>query len=78
MEHVLKGKGREFAVGPTTEIIDYRDKGLKLVGPLPAEIQNYTEYVASPGANASEAGRALLRFLGTPPAKAAFTAAGIE
>lgn len=78
MEHVLKGKGREFAVGPTTEIVDYRDKGLKLVGPLPAAIQNYTAYVASPGTNASDAGRALLKYLAGPAAKSAFSAAGIE
>ena len=78
MEHVLKGKGHELAVGPTTEIVDYRDKGLKLVGPLPAAIQNYTSYVASPGTGVSEAGRALLRYLASPAARSAFGTAGIE
>jgi molybdate transport system substrate-binding protein len=78
MEHTLKGKGREMAVGPTTEIVDYRGKGLKLVGALPAAIQNYTSYVASPGPDASDAARALLKYLASPAAKSAFNAAGIE
>src|SRR5258708_8109206 len=39
---VLKGKGREIGVGPVTEILQHREKGLKLVGPLPPEVQNYT------------------------------------
>ena len=35
MEHLLKGKGKEFGFGPITEILLQREKGLKLVGPLP-------------------------------------------
>ena len=42
MEHVLKGKGREVGFGAITEILLYKDKGLILVGPLPADVQNYT------------------------------------
>src|SRR5215470_3965799 len=42
VEHVLKGKGREIGFSPVTEILLHRDKGLKLVGPLPADVQNYT------------------------------------
>ena len=41
-EHVLKGKGNEVAVGQMTEIGLFRDKGLRLVGPLPADVQNFT------------------------------------
>src|SRR6266571_967951 len=48
MEHVLKGKGREIGFGPVTEILQHREKGLKLVGPLPSEVQNYTSYSAAP------------------------------
>ena len=58
MEHVLKGKGREIGFGAITEILLYKDKGLRLVGPLPADVQNYTSYIASPmtgGANAAAA-----------------------
>src|SRR5262249_23726533 len=40
MEHVAKGKGREIGFGPITEILLHKDKGVNLVGPLPAEVQN--------------------------------------
>jgi molybdate transport system substrate-binding protein len=80
MEHVIKGKGNEIGFGAMTEIRHYEAKGLKLVGPLPAEIQNYTSYEAAlmTGATAAEAARAVLRHLATPAAKAAFTAGGVE
>ena len=80
MEHVLKGKGKEVGFGPITEILLYKDKGLRLVGPLPAEIQNYTTYTAVPmtdGANA-EIATAFVRFLGGATGKPLFVAAGIE
>lgn len=80
MEHALKGKGREIAFGPITEILLYKEKGLRFIGPLPADVQNYTQYIASPmtgGANAAVAGE-LVKFLGTPAGKKLFVAAGIE
>lgn len=80
MEHVLRGQGREIGFGAITEILLYRDKGLRLVGPLPADVQNYTAYAAaqSTAAPSPEAAAALLRFLATPASKALFVAAGIE
>ena len=42
MEHVLKGKGKEIGFAPVTEILLHATSGLRLVGPLPAEVQNYT------------------------------------
>lgn len=80
MEHVLKGKGREIGFAPITEILVHRDHGLRLVGPLPAEVQNYTSYTASMMAAAPAAGaaQAFVRYLATPAAKATFVAAGIE
>ena len=80
MEHVLKGKGREIGFGPVTEILLHREKGLKLVGPLPPEVQNYTSYSAVPmtaAANAELAG-VFVRYLGSPEGKALFVAAGVE
>jgi molybdate transport system substrate-binding protein len=76
-EHVIRGKGKELAFSPVTEILLYRGKGLQLVGPLPAEIQNFTTYAAEP-ASRSEAALAFVRFLGTPAAKAIFVDAGVE
>jgi molybdate transport system substrate-binding protein len=80
MEHVIKGKGNEIGFGPITEIKQYVSKGLKLVGPLPAEVQNYTSYEAAlmTGATAADAAKAVLRQLAAPAGKAVFVAAGIE
>jgi molybdate transport system substrate-binding protein len=63
-----------------TEIRLYEPKGLRLVGPLPAAIQNYTSYeaVLMTGAKAAEAARTVLRYLATPAAKTVFTANGVE
>ena len=80
MEHVLKGKGREIGFGAMTEIRLYEPKGIRLVGPLPEPVQNYTSYeaVLMAGATAAEAARAVLRRLAAPEAKAAFASHGIE
>lgn len=80
MEHVIKGKGNEIGFGAITEIKLYEPKGLKLIGPLPAEVQNYTSYDAAmmTGATAVDAAKAVLRVLATPAAKAVFLAAGID
>jgi molybdate transport system substrate-binding protein len=80
MEHVLKGNGKEIGFGAMTEIRLYEMKGIRLLGPLPAAIQNYTSYeaVLMFGTTAAEAARAVLRHLATPAAKAAFTAGGVE
>ena len=80
MEHVIKGRGKEIGFGAMTEIRLYEPKGIRQVGPLPAEIQNYTAYEAAlmTGSTAAEAARAVLRHLATPAAKAGFTAAGVE
>jgi molybdate transport system substrate-binding protein len=63
-----------------TEIKLFESHGLKLVGPLPADIQNYTSYAAAPmtGATAAADAKAFLAYLATPEAKQAFVAAGIE
>ena len=80
MEHVIKGKGNEIGFGAITEIKMYVTKGLQLVGPLPADVQNYTSYeaVVMNGATAADAAKAVLKLLATPAGKAAFVAAGVE
>ena len=80
MEHMIKGQGNEIGFGAMTEIRLYETKGLRLAGPLPAEIQNYTSYEAAlmAGATAAGAARAVLRHLATPAATAAFTSGGVE
>lgn len=80
LEHLRHGTGRQIGFGAITEILLYRDKGVVLVGPLPAEIQNSTRYVAIPtarGAGSAEAA-GFLAFLRGPEGAAPFRAAGIE
>jgi molybdate transport system substrate-binding protein len=55
-------------------------KGAKLVGPLPAEIQNYTIYAVAVGADAKQpdAARALIKLLTGPAAETVLKARGME
>lgn len=80
MKHALKGKGREVAFGPITEILLEKEHGLILVGPFPAEIQNYTSYIAVPMSAGTQKNIAqeLVKFFGGPVGKPLFVAAGIE
>jgi len=80
MEHIIKGKGNEIGFGAVTEIKLFEPKGVKLVGPLPSDIQNYTAYeaalmVSAPSADAAES---FLSYLATPETKQIFVAVGIE
>ena len=79
MEHVIKGKGREIGFGAMTEILLYNGKGLKLVGPVPAEVQNYTSYTAAPLASSKSQALAeqFVGFLSGPVGKPLFVAAGV-
>jgi molybdate transport system substrate-binding protein len=58
----------ELAVHQISEIVPV--KGVKLVGPLPAEVQNYTAYAAGVGAAARDAAaaQALIDYLAGPAA----------
>ena len=55
-------------------------KGVKLVGPLPAEIQNYTTYTAAAGAQAQQkdGADAMLKLLAGPSGEAVLKARGME
>ena len=80
MHHLMRGAGREFGFGGITDILMYRDQGLRLVGPLPEEIQNYTAYTAAliTASPHPDAAQALLQFLASPPGKALFSINGIN
>ena len=87
LEHVIKGAGkgvgtaptREIGFGAITEILLYQGKGLTYVGPVPAEVQNYTSYTAAPLASGTQQALAqqFVAFLSGSVGKAAFVAAGI-
>jgi molybdate transport system substrate-binding protein len=59
-------------------IIEHENKGLKFVGPLPPDIQNYTSYAAMVMNVAAEGAREFVRYLTSPIAKKILAAAGIE
>jgi molybdate transport system substrate-binding protein len=76
-EHVARGEA-ELGIHQISEILPV--KGITLVGPLPAEIQNYTVYAAGVGAHAkeSDAAKALLKTLTSPAAAEVLKSKGME
>lgn len=76
-EHVASGEAA-LGIHQISEILAV--SGVTLVGPLPAEIQNYTIYAGgiSAAARDGEAARSFLAALGTPSALAVLTAKGME
>jgi molybdate transport system substrate-binding protein len=79
MHHLMEGKAKEFGFGGITDILGYRDRGLRLVGPLPAEIQNYASYNAAVIALAPnpDGAKAFLNYLASADGRALFLANGI-
>jgi molybdate transport system substrate-binding protein len=80
LDHIARGNGAEIGLGATTVIIEGVNKGLKFVGPLPPEIQNYTTYAAAVvnAGSASDAAQEFVRFLTGPVAQKVFASAGIQ
>jgi molybdate transport system substrate-binding protein len=79
MHHLMEGNAREFGFGGITDILLYRERGLRLVGPLPAEIQNYASYSAAVIAAAPDpdGAKAFMAYLASPEGRALFLANGI-
>ncbi len=80
MKHIINGDRNEIGFGAITEIRMYESQGLRYVGPLPADVQNYTSYEAAlmTSATAQDAARAVLRLLATPAGRAALVSGGVE
>jgi len=81
MKHLAGSKTeKEIGFGQVPEILVYKNQGVKLVGPLPREIENVITYAAGVLADAGTPGPAgkLIQFLATPSAKQAFIATGVE
>jgi molybdate transport system substrate-binding protein len=76
-DHIADGEA-EIGVHQISEILPV--KGVTLVGPLPAEIQNYTVYAAGLGAQSkeSDAAKALIKVLSGPDAAKVFQSKGME
>jgi molybdate transport system substrate-binding protein len=77
---VKQGHGKEFGFGGYTDVLHNQDMGgVKLVGPIPDEVQNYTMYssaLIAAAANPATA-RAFLAYLETSEAQAIFLASGV-
>jgi molybdate transport system substrate-binding protein len=76
-EHIANGEA-ELGIHQISEVLPV--KGTTLVGPLPADIQNYTVYAAGLGASAkeSDAAKTLLKALSGPAAADVLKAKGME
>lgn len=89
----LKAKTRVAAGGDITEVTlglgngalgmtqvseIVQKKGAQLVGPLPGELQNYTVFVAGTPAQASDAAKAFIAFLGSAQVRAVIAAKGMQ
>jgi molybdate transport system substrate-binding protein len=76
-EHVARGEA-DLGIHQISEILPV--KGVTLVGPLPADIQNYTVYAAALGAQAKESdpAKALLKALSGPAAAEVLKSKGME
>lgn len=77
-DEVLKRNGRDIGIGSIIQIMDYGPKGLRMVGPLPAEVQLRTVFTAGVLTSAKEpqAAREFIRYLRSPESQASFAAAG--
>lgn len=75
---VLNGKGNDFVAGTMPLLATTR--GIKLLGALPGDLQNYLTYTAVLMTNAAhpETGEDFIKFLTTSKAKDAFAADGVN
>jgi molybdate transport system substrate-binding protein len=77
---IKQGHGKEFGFGGYTDVLHNEEMGgVKLVGPIPEEVQNYTIYSSAliAAAPTPAAGRAFLSFLATPAAQEIFRESGV-
>jgi molybdate transport system substrate-binding protein len=79
-QHVVGGKGVELGFLPISYIKSNESIGLQYVGPLPADVQNYTAYEAAvmSGGSATDAAKEFIRYLTTAAAKQIFASTGVE
>jgi molybdate transport system substrate-binding protein len=75
---LIAGGDAELGIHQISEIVPVKE--VTLVGPLPAEVQNYTTYAAGLGAGAkdSEAAKALIKTLSGPAVADVLKARGME
>jgi molybdate transport system substrate-binding protein len=79
-QHILDGKGNEVGFLPIPYIMANEARGLQFVTPMPAEVQNHTEYeaVVMTGGKTPGPAQEFVRYLTSAAAKKIFAAAGVE
>lgn len=79
-EHIQKGKGKDLGIGTLSVIMADGGKTVRLVGALPVQLQSYEPYTAALTTNSKspDAGRAFIRFLTSPQAKATLAKRGVD
>jgi molybdate transport system substrate-binding protein len=77
-DEVLRRRGNDIAIGLLTQIVAYNEKGLRLVGPLPLDVQSHVEFTAAilKTSRSLDAAMAFMRFLASPNAQETLTALG--
>jgi len=77
---LLDSKGRDIGFGGLPEVRRWHDRGLRLVAPLPPDIQNYTAYLAALMTNPPNrvGARAFFTFLASAEAKVILVAHGVD
>jgi molybdate transport system substrate-binding protein len=78
LKRIAVGSGQEIGFAAMTEILLFRENGVRLVGPLPEPLQNRTSYAAGRLGGMGDAARRLLTFLGSAEARKAMALAGVE
>jgi molybdate transport system substrate-binding protein len=80
IQRVIRGSGNEMGFGAIAEIKLNESKGIILVGPLPAEYQNYTDYSAAVMKTSKypEQTRELIAYLQSGTVKAVLQRTGVD
>jgi molybdate transport system substrate-binding protein len=75
---LLKRNGRDIGIGSVMQIVEYGPKGLRLVGPLPAEILSPTALIAGvmTGAKSPAVAAEFIHYLRSPESRASLVTAG--
>ena len=75
LRRIAGGNSREIGFAAITEILLFRGRGVRLMGPLPVGLGHSTLYA---GAALTPRGQPLMTFLASEPARAAMQVAGLE
>jgi molybdate transport system substrate-binding protein len=78
--HVIASTNNEIGFLPIPYIKSNETRGLQYVGPLPADVQNFTVYdgAVMVGSKSEAAAKEFLKFMTTEAAKKTFAAAGVD